>query len=154
MTWFCHEQAICESTFIGDGTTIWPFSHILPGAIIGRDCNICENVFVEGEAVIGNRVTIKNGVQVWNGVTIADDAFVGPNVTFMNDKYPKSKNNEFELLRTVIESGASIGGNATILPGVRVGQNAIVGAGSVVTKDVPPNALVVGNPAAIREFLA
>ena len=153
MGWYCHELAICESTQIGDGTKIWPFSHILPGAIVGTDCNICENVFIESDAIIGNRVTIKNGVQVWNGVTILDDVFVGPNVTFTNDKYPKSKNRKFVKLNTVVESGASIGANATILPGVRIGENALVGAGSVVTKDVPPNSVVFGNPALVRKIL-
>ncbi len=153
MSWYCHERAICESTSVGEGTRIWAFSHILPGAIIGKDCNICENVFVEGDAVIGDRVTIKNGVQVWNGVTILDDVFIGPNATFMNDKFPKSKNRNYVQLNTVVESGASIGANATILPGVRVGENALVGAGAVVTKNVPRNAVVTGNPAVIRKFL-
>ena len=142
-----HDFAICESKTIGDGTTVWAFSHVLPGAKIGANCNICENVFIENVVVIGDNVTIKNGVQIWDGITIEDDVFVGPNVTFANDKYPISKNIEFALLKTLIEKGASIGANATILPGVRIGAYAVIGAGSVVTKDVGSREIVVGNPA-------
>ncbi len=142
-----HDFAICESESVGDGTTVWAFSHVLPGAKIGSNCNICENVFIENIVAIGNNVTIKNGVQIWDGITIEDDVFVGPNVTFTNDKYPKSKNTDFVLLKTLIEKGASIGANATILPGVRIGAYAVIGAGSVVTKDIGARETVVGNPA-------
>lgn len=146
--------AICESSTIGKRTRIWPFSHVLPGAVIGADCNICENVFVENDVIIGDRVTIKNGVQVWDGITIEDDVFVGPNATFTNDRYPKSKNKDFALERTYISKGVSIGANSTILPGIRIGEGAVIGAGSVVTRDVEANCVVIGNPARkIRSLL-
>jgi acetyltransferase-like isoleucine patch superfamily enzyme len=141
------KQAICESEEVGPGTQIWPFSHVLSGAIIGRDCNICENVFIENDVHIGNRVTIKNGVQLWDGVEIQDDVFIGPNVTFTNDLYPISKNEKYLLKRTIVEKGASIGANATILPGLVIGEKSLVGAGAVVTRDVAPFTVVVGNPA-------
>lgn len=142
-----HDLALCESKNIGVGTTVWAFSHVLPGAKVGSNCNICENVFIENEVVIGDNVTIKNGVQIWDGITIENDVFVGPNVTFTNDKYPVSKNKNFVRLQTLIENGASIGANATILPGIKIGVNAIIGAGSVVTKDVAAGETVIGNPA-------
>lgn len=144
-------NAICESDQVGERTRIWAFTHVLPGALIGDDCNICENVFIENRVKIGNRVTIKNGVQIWDGVTLGDDVFIGPNVTFCNDKYPRSRNPNFELLETRVLTGASIGANATILPGITIGEFSIVGAGSVVTKDVPPHSTVVGNPATLIE---
>ncbi len=142
-----HESAICESLSIGLGTRIWAFVHILPGAIIGKDCNICDFVFIENEVVVGDRTTIKSGVQLWDGVTIGSDVFIGPNVTFTNDKYPKSKNSNFALLQTIVGDGASIGANSTILPGISIGEKAVVGAGSVVTKNVLANQVVAGNPA-------
>ncbi len=145
-----HKSAICESQKVGEGTRIWAFVHILPGARIGKDCNICDFVFIENEVVIGDRTTIKSGVQIWDGVTIGADVFVGPNVTFTNDKYPVSKNKDFKLLNTIIEDGVSIGANSTILPGVKVGSKAVIGAGSVVTKDVLPNTTVFGNPARLK----
>jgi acetyltransferase-like isoleucine patch superfamily enzyme len=146
---FIHPQAICESTAIGEGTRVWAFAHVLPGARIGRDCNICDHVFIENDVVLGDRVTVKSGVQLWDGLRIADDVFIGPNATFSNDKYPKSKHYQAEVLQTLIAKGASIGGGAVILPGLRIGSGAMVGAGAVVTHDVPPRAVVSGNPARI-----
>ncbi|HET6389566.1 WxcM-like domain-containing protein [Hyphomicrobium sp.] len=145
--YFTHPLALCESNSIGEGTRIWAFAHVLPGARVGRNCNICDHVFIENDVSIGDDVTIKCGVQVWDGVSIGNRAFIGPNVTFTNDRFPRSKQYPERFLATVVEEGASIGANATILPGVRVGRDAMVGAGAVVTKDVPPNATVVGNPA-------
>jgi acetyltransferase-like isoleucine patch superfamily enzyme len=141
------ELAICESSTIGKRTRIWPLSHVLAKAVIGADCNICENVFVENDVSIGDRVTIKNGVQICDGITNENDVFVGPNVTFTNDRYPKSKNKNFSLERTHISKGASIGANSTILPGIRIGEGAVIGEGSVVTRDVEANCVVIGNPA-------
>lgn len=152
MTFFKHENALCESLNIGDGTRLWAFSHVLPDAVIGEDCNICDGVFVENDVVVGNRVTVKCGVQLWDGVTIEDDVFIGPNVTFTNDIYPRSQQYPEQFLRTVVKAGASIGANATILPGVTIGRGAMVGAGSVVTRDVPELAIVVGNPARIKGY--
>lgn len=146
---FVHPQAICESTQVGEGTRVWAFAHVLAGARIGRDCNVCDHVFIENDVVVGDRVTIKSGVQLWDGLRVADDVFIGPNATFSNDKYPRSKQYERELLQTWIERGASIGGGASILPGLRIGTRAMVGAGAVVTQDVPARAVVFGNPARI-----
>ena len=147
--YFIHPNGLCESISIGNRTKIWAFTHVLKGAVIGSDCNICEQVFVESRAVIGDRVTIKNGVQIWNGIRVEDDVFIGPNVTFLNDKYPKSGNSNFQELSTLLKKGCSIGGNATILPGITIGESAVVGAGTVVTHDVPNGATVVGNPGII-----
>jgi UDP-2-acetamido-3-amino-2,3-dideoxy-glucuronate N-acetyltransferase len=144
-----HPSAICDSKNIGDGTNVWAFAHILEGAKIGKDCNICDFVFIENEVSIGDRTTIKSGVQLWDGVTIGSDVFIGPNVTFTNDKYPKSKNKNYTKLVTVVDDFASIGANATILPGITIGKNAVVGAGSVVTKNVPAGMSVIGNPASV-----
>nr|WP_289941729.1 WxcM-like domain-containing protein [Microbacterium testaceum] len=146
---FVHEKGICESTTVGERTRVWAFSHVLPGAVIGEDVNINDHVFVENDVRIGDRVTLKSGVQVWDGIRLGDDVFVGPNVTFTNDPFPRSKQYPESFATTVIEDGASLGGGAVILPGVRIGRRAMVGAGAVVTKDVPPYAIVVGNPARI-----
>lgn len=151
-THFVHERGICESTAVGEGTRVWAFAHILPGATIGRNCNICDHVFIENDVIVGDDVTIKCGVQLWDGVRLQDNVFVGPNATFTNDKFPRSKQYPDKFLITTVESGASIGANATILPGVTIGANAMVGAGAVVTKNVPPNAVVVGNPAVITGY--
>ena len=145
--------AICESNSVGSGTRIWSFTHILKGAVIGMNCNICENVFIENEVKIGDRVTIKNGVQIWDGITIENDVFIGPNVTFTNDRYPISGNTDFKKESTLIKSNVSIGANSTILPGVTIGTGSVVGAGSVVTRDVPADVIVVGNPARITKYL-
>ena len=149
MSKMIHESAICESIHIGNGTRIWAFAHVLPQAVIGEDCNICDHVFVENDVVIGDRVTVKSGVQLWDGVRLANDVFVGPNATFTNDKNPRSKQKPPFFLVTNVEEGASIGANATILPGITIGRSALIGAGSVVTSDVPPYAIVIGNPARI-----
>jgi acetyltransferase-like isoleucine patch superfamily enzyme/dTDP-4-dehydrorhamnose 3,5-epimerase-like enzyme len=153
INYFKHANSIVESENIGRGTRIWAFSHILAGAKIGEDCNICDHVFIENDVIIGNRVTIKCGVQLWDGIRIEDDVFIGPNVTFTNDKFPRSKQYPDKFLETYIRKGASIGGNSTILPGINIGRNAMIGAGSVVTKDVPPNAIVMGNPGYITGYV-
>jgi UDP-2-acetamido-3-amino-2,3-dideoxy-glucuronate N-acetyltransferase len=151
--YFVHDKGICESKNVGAGTRIWAFSHVLPDARIGSDCNICDHVFVENDVVIGDRVTIKNGVQIWDGMRIGDDVFIGPNVTFTNDNFPRSKQYPEKFMETVIDDGASIGANATILPGLRIGSKSMVGAGAVVTRDIPPNAIVIGNPARIHGYV-
>lgn len=151
--YYIHPQAICETTQIGSNTRIWAFAHVLPKAVIGAECNICDGVFVENDVVVGDRVTIKCGVQLWDGLEVEDDVFIGPNVAFANDKFPRSKIYPESFARTFIRKGASIGANATILPGITIGVNAMVGAGAVVTRSVPPNAIVVGNPAKIVGYV-
>jgi UDP-2-acetamido-3-amino-2,3-dideoxy-glucuronate N-acetyltransferase len=150
---FTHPNALCESSRIGPRTRIWAFAHVLEGARIGADCNICDHVFVENDVVIGDRVTVKCGVQLWDGIRLEDDVFIGPNATFTNDMFPRSKQYPEAFRSTVVGSGASIGANATILPGVMIGPRAMVGAGAVVTRSVPPNAIVVGNPAKIVGYV-
>ena len=137
-----------QSRKIGKDTRIWQYVVILEGAAIGEGCNICSHCFIENEVFIGDRVTIKCGVQIWDGITIKDDVFIGPNVTFTNDKFPRSTQHK-EASKTVVEKGASIGANSTILCGITIGENVMVGAGALVTKDVPANVVVVGNPARI-----
>jgi len=144
-----HPMSDVQSDAIGAGTSIWQFVVILAGARIGRNCNICSHVFIENDVVVGDNVTVKCGVQLWDGVTLEDGVFVGPNATFTNDPFPRSKVYPEQFGRTVVKRGASIGANATILPGVTLGENCLVGAGSVVTKDVPPGAVVAGNPARV-----
>lgn len=150
---FVHENALCESSAVGEGSRIWAFAHILPGARIGKGCNICDGVFVENDVSIGNNVTVKCGVQLWDGLSLEDDVFVGPNATFSNDRFPRSKAYPETFLKTIIRKGASIGANATVLPGVEIGPGAMIGAGAVVTRDVPPNAIVVGNPGRITGYV-
>jgi acetyltransferase-like isoleucine patch superfamily enzyme/dTDP-4-dehydrorhamnose 3,5-epimerase-like enzyme len=150
---FVHPQGLCETTEVGAGTRIWAYTHVLPDVRIGRSCNICDHVFIEGGVVIGDRVTVKCGVQLWTGITIEDDVFIGPNATFTNDRFPRSRQWPDEYEKTRVCAGASIGANATILPGTVVGARAMVGAGSVVTRSVPPNAIVVGNPARIIGYV-
>lgn len=153
INYFVHPQALCESTQIGKGTRIWAFAHVLPAAQIGEDCNICDHVFIENQVKIGHRVTLKCGVQLWDGVSLEDDVFIGPNVTFTNDIFPRSKMYPEAYGKTLVRNGASIGANATLLPGITIGSCAMVGAGSVVTRSVPPNAIVVGNPAKIVGYV-
>mgnify|MGYP003365209219 CR=1 FL=1 len=142
-----HKLSDVQTTQIGEGTTIWQYSVILPGASIGHGCNICAHTFIENDVKIGNRVTIKSGAFLWDGLIIEDDVFIGPCVAFSNDKHPRSKQYPEKYLNTTIKKGASIGANATILPGITVGEGAMVGAGAVVTKDVAPFTVVIGNPA-------
>jgi UDP-2-acetamido-3-amino-2,3-dideoxy-glucuronate N-acetyltransferase len=146
---FTHPHAIVETERVGDGTRVWAFAHILPGAVVGRDCNICDHVFIENDVVVGDRVTVKCGVQLWDGVTLEDDVFVGPNATFTNDPFPRSRQYPEHFARTTVRAGASIGANATLLPGIEIGRGAMVGAGAVVTGDVPPGVVVAGNPARV-----
>jgi UDP-2-acetamido-3-amino-2,3-dideoxy-glucuronate N-acetyltransferase len=146
---YVHPSGICESDQVGDGTRVWAFAHVLPGARIGANCNINDHVFIENDVVVGDRVTVKSGVQLWDGVRLGDDVFVGPNATFTNDLFPRSKEYPEAFAETVVGPGASIGGGAVILPGVRIGRRAMVGAGAIVVRDVPAHAIVVGNPARI-----
>jgi len=138
-----HPLSDVQSANIGEGTNIWQFCVVLPKARIGHGCNICSHCFIENDVVVGNNVTVKCGVQLWDGITIEDDVFIGPNVTFCNDRYPKSKNKDFKLEGVIVRKGASIGANATILPGVEIGEGALIGAGAVVTKNVAPHAKVI-----------
>ncbi len=131
-----HELSDVQSRNIGDGTNIWQYCVVLPNAVIGDNCNICSHCFIENDVKIGNNVTVKCGVQLWDGIEIEDDVFIGPNVTFCNDRYPKSGNKNFKLEKVVVKKGASIGANATILPGVTIGENAMIGAGALVVRDV------------------
>lgn len=148
-----HQMADVQSTNIGDDTIIWQFCVVLSGAVIGNNCNINCNVFIENDVVIGNNVTIKPGVQIWDGVSLEDDVFVGPNVTFTNDLKPRSKQYPEKFEKTIIKKGASIGANSTILAGNVIGENALVGAGSVITKSVPANTIWFGNPATQRGII-
>lgn len=142
-----HPTSDVKATNIGDNTNIWQFCVVFPQAIIGSNCNICAQVLIENDVVIGDNVTVKSGVQLWDGIIIEDNVFIGPNATFTNDLFPRSKNPNWKLSKTVIKKGASIGANATVLAGVTIGENAMIGAGSVVTKDVPANTVWCGNPA-------
>jgi len=149
-----HPNALVDDgASIGPGTRVWAFAHVLKGAVVGRECNICDHTFIEGGARLGDRVTVKCGVYLWDGVVIEDDVFIGPCVAFTNDLRPRSKQYPAQLLKTVVGQGASLGANCTILPGLTIGPWAMVGAGAVVTRDVPPHALVVGNPARARGWV-
>lgn len=139
-----HDLADIQSSNIGENTNIWQFTVVLPNARIGNDCNICSHCFIENQVIIGDRVTLKAGVYLWNGTEIENDVFIGPNATFCNDRYPKSKNKNFKLEKIIVRQGASIGANATILPGVIIGNNAMIGAGAIVTKNVPAGMIVKG----------
>lgn len=146
---FIHPQSDVQSTSVGKDTRVWQYVVILPGARIGERCNICAHVFIENDVEVGDDVTIKSGVQLWDGLRVGDRVFIGPNATFANDPFPRSGRRPETFAVTTIEPGASIGANATILAGLTVGGGAMVGAGAVVTKDVPPGATVVGNPARV-----
>ena len=149
---FAHAQSLCESSSIGRGTRVWAFAHILPGARIGDDCNICDHVFIENDVVVGHRVTVKCGVQLWDGLRVEDDVFIGPNATFTNDRFPRSRKRPPAYLVTTLRKGCSIGAGATVSAGVTINEGAMVGSGAVVTKDVPPWAIVAGNPARVIGF--
>jgi UDP-2-acetamido-3-amino-2,3-dideoxy-glucuronate N-acetyltransferase len=146
---FVHPTALCESPDIGPGTRIWAFAHVMSGARVGRDCNICDHSFIESGAVLGDRITVKNSVAIWDGVVIEDEVFIGPNVAFTNVLTPRVgfKKTRAQFSSTVVRRGASLGANATVVCGVSIGEYAVVGAGAVVTRDVERHALVVGNPA-------
>jgi acetyltransferase-like isoleucine patch superfamily enzyme len=145
--YFVHPMADVQSVYIGAETRLWQFSIVLKNAIIGSNCNINSHTFIENDVVIGNNVTVKCGVYIWDGIVIENDVFIGPNVTFTNDKYPKSKKYPQEFQKTILKNKCSIGANATILGGVTIGEGAMIGAGSLVTKNVPDGELWFGNPA-------
>ena len=149
LNYYIHPLSDVQTKSIDTGTKIWQFCVVLEKAKIGSNCNICAHVLIENDVVIGNNVTIKSGVQLWDGLRVENDVFIGPNVTFTNDLFPRSKVYPENFLQTIIKVGASIGANATILPGIIIHEGAMIGAGAVVTKSVPPNAIVVGNPARI-----
>jgi UDP-2-acetamido-3-amino-2,3-dideoxy-glucuronate N-acetyltransferase len=151
---FVHETADVQTDRIGAGTRIWQNAVVLPGAVIGANCNICAGCFIENDVVLGDNVTIKNGVSLYDGITLESDVFVGPNATFTNDPMPRSGRHPRAYARTIVRRGASIGANATLLPGLTVGEGALVAAGSVVTKDVPAHAVVMGNPARVTRSLS
>lgn len=150
---FIHQLADVDSTEIGPGTRVWQFAVILKGAVIGQDCNICAHTFIEQDVVVGDRVTVKSGVYLWAGIRVGNDVFIGPNATFTNDKFPRSRHYPEQFSGIVIEDGASVGANATLLPGIRIGKHAMVGAGAVVIRDVPAYAVVTGNPATVLRFV-
>ena len=148
-----HPQGLCESDSVGAGTRVWAFAHVLAGAVVGRDCNICDHAFIEGGAVLGDRVTVKNAVLVWDGVTVEDDVFLGPAVVFTNDLRPRRNDNPFTPVPTVVRRGASLGASVTVVCGTEIGEYAFAAAGSVITSDVPAYAWVAGVPATVRGFV-
>lgn len=141
-----HSLADCQA-YVPESSRVWQFCVVLPGAKIGENCNICSHCFVENDVVIGNNVTVKSGVQLWDGITLEDNVFIGANVSFTNDRYPKSKNKNWKLEETKVRRDASIGAGSTILCGIEIGENSMIGAGSVVTKNIPAGELWMGNPA-------
>lgn len=153
MSAIIHPAADVQSSSIGQRSRVWQFVVILPGAVIGDEANICSHCLIENDVILGDRVTVKSGVQLWDGLRIADDVFIGPNVTFANDPFPRSRQRPDTYVKTHIEAHASIGASAVVLPGVTIGRGAMVGAGAVVTRSVPANAIVVGNPARIVGYV-
>jgi len=152
---FVHPSALCESRAVGARTRVWAFAHIMEGAIVGSDCNVCDHAFIESGAHIGNRVTVKNNVLIWDKVTVEDEVFLGPGVVFTNDPTPRVafKKSPATFLPTLVRRGATIGANATIICGVTIGEQAFIGAGAVVTRDLPAHALALGNPATLRGWV-
>lgn len=152
---FIHPQALVESASIGQGTRIWAFAHVMSGAVVGRDCNICDHSFIESTVRIGDAVTLKNGVALWDLVTIEDRVFIGPYAVFTNDRRPRAevRKGHERLAATLVKEGATVGANATIVAGVTIGRYAMVGAGAVVLRDVPEQALVVGNPGRVAGYV-
>jgi len=148
-----HPTADVQTNNIGDNTFVWQFCVILKNAVIGRNCNINANVLIEGDVIVGNNVTVKSGVQLWNGLRVDDDVFIGPNTTFTNDLIPRSKKYPDKFEQTLVERGASIGANATIIAGNKIGAYSFIGAGSLVTKNIPANTVWYGNPAKHKGFV-
>lgn len=154
MSFFKHERALVSpEAMIGEGTRIWAYANVLAGAVIGHSCNICDGCFIEKGGVVGNHVTLKNHVSIWDGIILKDDVFVGAGTTFINDRYPRSnRKDEWTKEGVIVEKGATIGANATIMGGITIGTYAVIGAGAVVTKDVPDYTIVVGNPAKMAGY--
>lgn len=150
---FIHSLSDVNSQNIGSGTRVWQYVIILPNAVVGQDCNICSHCLIESDVIIGNRVTVKSGVQLWDGLRVGNDVFIGPNVSFANDKFPRSRKKPEKFLATILQDSASIGAGAVILPGITIGAHAMIAAGAVVTKSVPAYAIVVGNPAKIVGYV-
>ena len=150
---FIHQTAIVETKEIGKSTRIWAFVHILHGAKIGNNVNICDHCFIESNVLVGNNVTIKSGVYLWDGLVLEDNVFIGPDAVFTNDLFPRSKNKNYLQTKTILKQGCSIGANATVLAGCSIGEYSMVGAGAVVTKPVPDFALVYGNPAVVNGYI-
>lgn len=153
MTTFIHHLSDVKTSSIGEGTRIWQYCVIYKDAVIGENCNICANVLIESKVIIGNNVTIKSGVQVWDGTVIEDNVFLGPNATLTNDLVPRSKNTRYHMQGITLKKGCSIGANATIIAGITIGEYALVGAGAVVTKDIPPYTVWMGNPAKQKGYI-
>jgi len=149
---YVHPLALVESPHVGAGTRVWAFAHVMPEAHVGADCNICDHTYIENGVVVGDRVTIKSGVFLWEGMVVEDDVFLGPNATFTNDRFPRSRQ-LWTCESIVIRQGATVGAGAVVLPGVTIGERAMVGAGAVVTKDVEADTVVVGNPARVLRRL-
>jgi UDP-2-acetamido-3-amino-2,3-dideoxy-glucuronate N-acetyltransferase len=151
---FAHPHALIEKgAKLGSGSRVWAFAHVLKGAVVGKDCNLCDHILIEGKVRLGNRVTVKSGVFLWDGLIAEDDVFIGPAAVFVNDLRPRSRNTQWKCLQTLLQQGCSIGANATVLAGLQIGRFAMVGAGAVVTRDVTDFALVVGNPARFRSWV-